>query len=71
MQNELIELNRLRLERDLSYGRLAGLVGLKRQTLFRILSTPDAKPHDRTLYKIQKFLASSDDRRSGHERRIA
>jgi hypothetical protein len=61
VQTELIELNRYRLEADLSYGRLAGLIGLKRQTLFRLLSTPGTEPHDRTLYKIQKFLAGRKD----------
>ena len=56
MQSELIQLNRIRLERDLSYGRLASLIGLKRQTLFRLLSQDGCTPHDRTLYKIKKFL---------------
>ena len=63
VQPELIALNRLRLEEDLTYGRLAALIGLKRQTLFRILALPDAKPHDRTLYKIQKFLDSRPQQR--------
>jgi transcriptional regulator with XRE-family HTH domain len=58
MHPDLIHLNRLRLERDLTYGRLAGLIGLKRQTLFRLLST-DSAPHDRTLYKIRQFLAGT------------
>ena len=61
MQSELIQLNRIRLERDLSYGRLASLIGLKRQTLFRLLSQDGCTPHDRTLYKIQKFLAGRKD----------
>ena len=56
MQSELIQLNRIRLERDLSYGRLAGLIGLKRQTLFRLLSQDGCTPHDRTLYKIRRYL---------------
>ena len=56
MQSELLQLNRIRLERDLSYGRLASLIGLKRQTLFRLLSQDGCTPHDRTLYKIKKFL---------------
>jgi predicted transcriptional regulator len=55
--NDLVELNRLRLERDLTYDRLAQLTGLRIQTLYRILTVPNAKLHDRTLYKIQKFLA--------------
>jgi len=54
---ELLDLNRIRLERDLSYGRLGELVGVQRQTLYRILTTPNAKVHDRTLFKIQRFLS--------------
>lgn len=50
-------LNRVRLEEDLSYDRLSALCGVNSRTLYRILTTPNAKIHDRTLFKIQKFLA--------------
>ena len=64
MHPDLIHLNRLRLERDLTYGRLAGLIGLKRQTLFRLLSQDDCTPHDRTLYKIRRYLGTLPKQRT-------
>jgi len=52
----LATLRRLRLERDLSYAQLGTLIGLRRQTIFRLLTEADARPNDRTRYKIAKFL---------------
>jgi transcriptional regulator with XRE-family HTH domain len=62
---ELARLNQLRLERDLSYGALAGEIGLDPAALHRILHDRE-RPRDRTLFKIQKFLerAAADEART-------
>lgn len=56
--DDLATLRRLRLDRDLSYAQLGDLIGLRRQTLFRLLNEADARPNDRTRYKIAKFLSA-------------
>jgi len=56
---ELAELNRIRLERDLTYEQLAELTGIKQVTLYRIMTTVNPKLRDRTLYKVQKFLRNT------------
>lgn len=53
---ELNDLNRIRLERDLTYEALAQQVGLQRTTLLRLLTTTGPRMHDRTLFKIRRFL---------------
>jgi transcriptional regulator with XRE-family HTH domain len=53
---ELMQLNRLRIERDLTYAKLAKEVGLTAPAVYRLLTTPNAKAHDRTLYRIRKYL---------------
>ncbi len=57
--DDLATLRRLRLERDLSYAQLGALVGLRRQTLHRLLTEAGTRPNDRTAYKISKFLATT------------
>jgi predicted transcriptional regulator len=56
---DLINLNRIRLEGDLTYDRLSEMTQIHPRTLYRILTTPNARVHDRTLFKIQRFLAKS------------
>ena len=56
MANELAELNRIRLEEDLSVATLAAGIGVDTSTLHRLLFTPNREPYDRTLYKIRRFL---------------
>lgn len=53
---EINELNRLRIERDLTYETLAKGIGVALPTVYRILNVPNPHVHDRTLYKIQRFL---------------
>jgi DNA-binding Xre family transcriptional regulator len=61
MLPELVELNRIRLDEDKSYGELAAEIGLADQsTLHRLLKSPRV-PLDRTLHKIRRFL---DERRA-------
>jgi len=61
MLQELVELDRIRLDEDKSYGALAAEIGLKGQqagsTLHRLLQG-DRAPRDRTLHKIRNYLAT-------------
>jgi predicted transcriptional regulator len=56
---EISHLNRLRVEQDLTYEALARRIGMNSNTLYKILTRPNPKVHDRTLYKIQRFLAKN------------
>jgi transcriptional regulator with XRE-family HTH domain len=56
MVNELVELNQIRLDEDLTYETLAGAIGIERTTLLRLLSSPNRRPMDRTLHKIRRYL---------------
>jgi len=56
--NELLTLSRLRLERDLTYQQLAAEVGMPFQTIYRLLTVPNARVNDRSLYKIQQYLSA-------------
>ena len=56
MLMEVIELNRLRLEKNLTYERMADGIGITRPTLYRILRNPDARMHDRTMYRVRRYL---------------
>ena len=73
-------LNQLRLDQDLSFRALAKAMRLAGfrvhpSTLLQLIRKPDARPHDRTLHKIEKFLASIHDappaKRSARRRRSA
>lgn len=61
MQPELIELNRIRLDEDKSYGELAAEIGLSDPSTLNRLLRGTREPMDRTLHKIRRFL---DSRRS-------
>ena len=61
---ELEELQRIRLDEDLTYRQLGEMVGVRGQTLYQLLNT-ETQPLDRTLHKIQRFL---DTRRSRRRR---
>ncbi len=54
--NEVLELQRIRLDEDLSYRKLATEIGLPERTVFRILNTASPKIWDRTLHKIRQYL---------------
>jgi predicted transcriptional regulator len=53
---EIRELNQLRLDRNLPFRQLAEECGIPYRTLFRILTTPNAKVYDRTLHRIRLYL---------------
>lgn len=55
--NELLELDRIRLDEDLSYGALAKQIGISESNLSRALRRVH-DPRDRTLHKIRRFLES-------------
>lgn len=71
MTNELLELNHLRLAEDLTYEELAAAIGIERTTLLRLLQQPNRKAHDRTLYKIRKYLESLKGVREPRKKRTA
>jgi len=71
MTNDLLELNRIRLEEDLTYGELAQAIGIDRTVLLRLLQQPDRGAHDRTLYKIRKYLAAREAAAAAPRRRAA
>jgi len=50
---EIVELNRIRLEEDLSVPVLASAIGIERSALHRLLFTPGREPRDRTLHIIR------------------
>jgi transcriptional regulator with XRE-family HTH domain len=59
MLHELNELNRIRLEDDLTYNELASLIGLKDgSSVNRLLREKTGQPAERTLFRIRKFLAA-------------
>lgn len=47
---------RFRVEQDLTYAALAAKIGMKPNALYKLLNRPQPHAHDRTLYKIRKFL---------------
>jgi transcriptional regulator with XRE-family HTH domain len=52
----IAEANRIRLDENLTYERLAQLVGLTTKTLHRALTDRSVKPYDRTLHRISEWL---------------
>ncbi len=55
MTREILELNTVRLEEDLTFAALAAELKLSKGALFNILHRKST-PHERTLYKIRRFL---------------
>lgn len=56
MLSELLELNQIRLDDDLTYEQLAESIGVHPSALVRLLNSPNRRPIDRTLHKIRRFL---------------
>ena len=59
---EFEELNRLRFERDWTFGQLADAMReakfpVHESTLHQLMNGTTAAPRDRTLYKVRQFLA--------------
>lgn len=68
MLPEIAELNRIRLDEDLTLDELAAEVSviaggdpIDGSTLSKLFSDPDRRPMERTLHKIRRFL---DDRKA-------
>lgn len=55
---ELAALNRIRLERNLSFRELGAQIGLPERTVFRLLSADSPRLYDRTLFRIRRYLNS-------------
>lgn len=60
MTHELLELDRIRLDDDLPYEELAGLVGIPKSVLVRTLKAT-TEPRDRTMHKIRRFIQAHRD----------
>lgn len=58
---EIIVLARHRLERDLSYKALGEAIGVSERTVYRLLNFPKQRLHERTLFKIQRYLNAQRD----------
>jgi hypothetical protein len=57
MANELLaQLNQARLEDDLTWTELGNAVGVDGTVLLRLVQSSTRTPHDRTVFKIQRFL---------------
>ena len=52
---ELLELNRVRLDDDLTYQALGAQIGVSHTIIVRALAGKNT-PRDRTLHKIRRFL---------------
>lgn len=62
--NELLtELNRIRLDEDLSYSELAGQIGIGASVLYRVINKPERQTWDRTLHKIRRYLENRTPKR--------
>ena len=57
------QLNRIRLERNLSYASLASEIGINPGGLHRILNG-ETTPYDRTLHKIRRYLDAQPERQA-------
>lgn len=55
---ELVELNRIRLDEDRSFGDLATAIGLRDASTLNRLLRGKRQPTDRTLHKVRLFLDS-------------
>jgi hypothetical protein len=69
----LVRLDALRLANDWSFRQLSSdmqRVGVivSAQTLHQLLTDRDAKPYDRTLYKIRKYFEALDAERPRRKR---
>jgi predicted transcriptional regulator len=69
MLPEITELNRIRLDEDLTFSELAALVGLKDGSSMHRLIREGRQPQERTLYRIRKFITSR--RKSGRRKAVA
>ncbi len=71
MDTELLDqVNRLRLEEDLTYLDLAEQIGINASALHRILNRQVA-PMDRTLFKIRRFLEQHEAAKRPAKRRAS
>ena len=53
-------LKRFRLERDLPYRELAEQIGIPEATLYKTLNESDRQMHERTHFKMERFLEEHD-----------
>jgi len=65
---ELDELNRIRLDEDLTFRDLGELLGLSAGTVNKLLTGDQPALYDRTLHKIRRFL---DERKAPKRRKRA
>jgi Cro/C1-type HTH DNA-binding domain len=62
-------LNQVRLDDDRSYTDLATQIGIDPGGLYKILNNRSARPYDRTLHKIRRYLDSLPSEQSAKQTR--
>ncbi len=67
----IARLNLFRLDQDVSYADLASAIGIDPGGLYKILNDQSARPYDRTLYKIRRYLDALPAERSAKPSRKA
>lgn len=66
--DEIAQVNRIRLDEDLTFEALAGQIrevvngGMDVTVLYRALMKPDYKPYERTVHKLRLFLEAHEAR---------
>jgi transcriptional regulator with XRE-family HTH domain len=61
---EVQELRVVRLEDNLTFRQLARLIGVTHGGAYKLLTAPGARPNDRTLFRIRRYLQSRRDSRT-------
>ncbi|HYM24968.1 MAG TPA: helix-turn-helix transcriptional regulator [Vicinamibacterales bacterium] len=64
------ELNRIRLDENISYAELGAQIGIDGGALYKILNGR-SDPYDRTLHKIQRFLEERAEKSGGRRKAAA
>lgn len=68
MRQELLDLDQIRLDEDLTYQALAERIGISHTILVRALHRT-TEPRDRTLHKMRRYLESR--KASGRKRKAS
>jgi predicted transcriptional regulator len=70
MLPELLELNRIRLDDDLTYEELGERIGVSHTVIVRAMNNK-TEPRDRTLHKMRRFLEAHKQQKAKGRRRAS